>query len=84
MTPIILDLVKVKGATGTKLSLGWKLVSESLSEGVYNLQAQDANKKFDDKIEIDYSKLFDNDPAITLKVKNYRDCLLYTSDAADE
>lgn len=71
--PIILDLVKVKGATGTKLSLGWKLVSESLSEGVYNLQAQDANKKFDDKIEIDYSKLFDNDPAITLKVKNYRD-----------
>jgi|GEM_PF-4746546 len=73
MTPIILDLVKVKGATGTKLSLGWKLVSESLSEGVYNLQAQDANKKFDDKIEIDYSKLFDNDPAITLKVKNYRD-----------
>ena len=73
MKPIILDLVKVKGATGTKLSLGWKLVSESLSEGVYNLQAQDANKKFDDKIEIDYSKLFDNDPAITLRVKNYRD-----------
>lgn len=73
MTPIILDLVKVKGVTGTKLSLGWKLVSESLDKGVYNLQAQDDNKKFDDKIEIDYSKLFDNDPAITLKVKNYRD-----------
>lgn len=73
MKPIILDLVKIKGVSGTKLSLGWKLVSESLDKGVYNLQAQDANKKFDDKIEIDYSKLFDNDPAITLKVKNYRD-----------
>lgn len=71
--PIILDLVKIKGVNGTKLSLGWKLVSEPLKDGVYNLQAQDDNKKFDDKIEIDYSKLFDNDPAITLKVKNYRD-----------
>ena len=73
INPIILDLVKVKGATGTKLSLGWKLVSEPLKDGVYKLQAQDDNKKFDDKIEIDYSKLFDNDPAITLRVKNYRD-----------
>lgn len=71
--PIILDLVKIKGVNGTKLSLGWKLVSESLRDGVYNLQAQDANKKFDDKIEIDYSKLFEDNPTITLKVKNYRD-----------
>lgn len=75
MKPIILDLVKIKGVNGTKLSLGWKLVSESLTNDVYNLQAEDANKKFDDKIEIDYSKLFEDNPTITLKVKNYWDDL---------
>ena len=75
MNPIILDLVKIKGVSGTKLSLGWKLVSESLTNDVYNFKVEDANKKFDDKIEIDYSKLFEDNPTITLKVKNYWDDL---------
>lgn len=70
VNPIILDLVKAKKNGENKLTLAWKIVGQDLS----NDNLYDITKNIDDqKIVIDYSKLFDKVPIIGFKVKNYRD-----------